>query len=111
MRGLGLSRLATVLVAACCVGETIAGEVLKKTPQIQTLPPLREQSDLVDSWTKERKALIPGLLRKYGVDAWLVGYPFLLLTLSEFLVHIVVLPGVFTWKQFAVIHSHCNVSP
>lgn len=44
-----------------------------KTPQSQTLPSLREQARIVDGWTEERKALIPGLLRKYGVDAWLVG--------------------------------------
>lgn len=44
-----------------------------KTPQIQTLPSLREQASIVDGWTEERKALIPGLLRKYGVDAWLMS--------------------------------------
>ncbi|KAH9897128.1 hypothetical protein F4778DRAFT_772011 [Xylariomycetidae sp. FL2044] len=44
-----------------------------KKPEIQTLPPLREQADLINSWTEERKALIPGLLRKYGVDAWLMS--------------------------------------
>ncbi|KAI2627172.1 putative lipoprotein [Xylaria nigripes] len=65
--------LATVLAAACCVVETSAGEVSKKTPQIQILPSLREQADLIDSWTEERRALIPGLLRKYGVDAWLMS--------------------------------------
>ncbi|KAJ2979135.1 hypothetical protein NUW58_g7279 [Xylaria curta] len=70
-----LSRLATVIVAASCVGETVGAGFAKKIPQLQTLPPLREQADLVNSWTEERKALIPGLLRKYGVDAWLVGDP------------------------------------
>lgn len=43
-----------------------------KTPQFQTLPPLREQAKIVDAWTEERIALIPGILRKYNVDAWLV---------------------------------------
>lgn len=43
-----------------------------KSPQFQTLPPLREQAQIVDDWTKKRKALVPGILRKYGVDAWLV---------------------------------------
>lgn len=71
MRTLGVSGLVTVFVAAYCVGETVA----KKTPQLQTLPTLQDQADLVNSWTEERKALIPGLLRKYGVDAWLVGDP------------------------------------
>ncbi|KAI1493616.1 putative lipoprotein [Biscogniauxia mediterranea] len=44
-----------------------------KAPQFQTLPPLREQAELVDAWTEERKALIPGLLRKHGVGAWLMS--------------------------------------
>ncbi|KAI0868817.1 xaa-Pro aminopeptidase family enzyme [Hypoxylon argillaceum] len=65
--------LATVLVAACCVGTTSAVGATKKTPQVQTLPPLQEQADLINSWTADRKALIPGLLRKYGVDAWLMS--------------------------------------
>ncbi len=42
-------------------------------PQYHTLPPLREQADLEDAWTAERKTIIPGLLHKYGVEAWLVG--------------------------------------
>jgi hypothetical protein len=41
-------------------------------PQIQTLPPLREQAKIVDAWTEERKSLIPGILQKYNVDAWIV---------------------------------------
>ncbi len=46
-----------------------------RTPQYQLLPSLREQAEIVDAWTEERKALIPGLMRKYGVDAWLVRPP------------------------------------
>ncbi|KAI1750535.1 xaa-Pro aminopeptidase family enzyme [Xylaria castorea] len=69
MRTSGVPGLVTVFAAAYCVGETAA----KKTPQVQTLPPLQEQADLVNSWTEERKALIPGLLRKYDVDAWLMS--------------------------------------
>ncbi len=42
--------------------------------QYHTLPPLREQADIQNGWTATRSALIPGLLRKYGVDAWLVNY-------------------------------------
>ncbi|KAI8631633.1 putative lipoprotein [Xylariaceae sp. FL1651] len=73
MWGMGLSHLATILIAACCVGEVIAVGTTKKPPHIQTLPSLREQADLVNSWSEERKALVPGLLRKYGVDAWLMS--------------------------------------
>lgn len=43
-----------------------------KKPGYYLLPPLREQDKIVNAWTQERKALIPGILRKYGVDAWLV---------------------------------------
>lgn len=68
--------LRTVFAIACYAGGITAAGVSKKTPQLQTLPPLQEQADLINSWTEDRKALIPGLLRKYGVDAWLVGDPF-----------------------------------
>ncbi|KAI0476284.1 hypothetical protein GGR56DRAFT_462984 [Xylariaceae sp. FL0804] len=63
---------ATVPIAAT---EETAAPMTKTPPpppRIWELPPLREQADLVDGWTEARKALIPGLLRKYGVDAWLV---------------------------------------
>lgn len=43
-----------------------------RTPRFHSLPPLREQEKLVNAWTEQRKALIPSILRKYGVDAWLV---------------------------------------
>ncbi|KAI0400894.1 xaa-Pro aminopeptidase family enzyme [Xylaria palmicola] len=69
MRILALSGLAALLVTS----ETVAAGFSKKPPQLQTLPPLREQADIVNSWTEDRKALIPGLLRKYGVDAWLMS--------------------------------------
>ncbi|KAI1177853.1 putative lipoprotein [Nemania sp. FL0916] len=69
MRASQLVGLATVLAATCCSATTVS----RKAPQLQTLPPLREQADIVDSWTEDRKALIPGLLRKYGVDAWLMS--------------------------------------
>ncbi|KAI1272498.1 xaa-Pro aminopeptidase family enzyme [Xylaria sp. FL0933] len=72
MRTLGLSSL-TALVVAYWAGETIAAGASHKTPQVHTLPPLQEQADIVNAWTEERKALIPGLLRKYGVDAWLMS--------------------------------------
>lgn len=73
MRGLS----AKLIVAAymCLAGGTLAGGTLAdatKRPEVQILPSLREQAQIVDAWTDERKALIPGILRKYGVDAWLV---------------------------------------
>jgi hypothetical protein len=44
-----------------------------KTPQIHTLPPLREQARIVDEWTEQRKAIVPEILRKYDIDAWLIS--------------------------------------
>ncbi|KAI0521729.1 xaa-Pro aminopeptidase family enzyme [Xylaria bambusicola] len=73
MRTSALSGLTTALIAALWASEIIAASASDKTPQIHTLPPLQEQADIVNSWTEERKALIPGLLRKYGIDAWLMS--------------------------------------
>lgn len=42
------------------------------SPSYQLLPSLREQAALQDKWYAERKEAIPGLLKKHGVDAWLV---------------------------------------
>ncbi|EGX96245.1 Xaa-Pro aminopeptidase family enzyme [Cordyceps militaris CM01] len=44
------------------------------TPNYQYLPPLREQSALQEKWYAERRATIPALLQKHGVDAWLREY-------------------------------------
>jgi len=46
-------------------------------PEYHTLPPLREQAEIQNAWTEERRAGIPKILKKYGVDAWLVRLPFL----------------------------------
>ncbi|CAK7270178.1 hypothetical protein SEPCBS119000_003956 [Sporothrix epigloea] len=43
------------------------------TPQYHTLPSLRDQAAIQDAWTAERKTIIPSLLQKYGVDAWLMS--------------------------------------
>ena len=45
----------------------------RSKPQYRTLPPLREQAAIEDAWTDERLKQVPALLRKYGVDAWLVS--------------------------------------
>jgi hypothetical protein len=63
----------TAATALALIGAVVrASTNPDKTPQLQTLPPLREQAQMVDAWTDERKALIPGILEKYGIDAWLV---------------------------------------
>ena len=43
------------------------------SPQYHTLPPLKEQASIVDGWRTERLANIPNILRKHGVDAWLMS--------------------------------------
>lgn len=43
-----------------------------REPQYVTLPSLREQLAITDKWRSERIANIPSILKKYGVDAWLV---------------------------------------
>ncbi|KAI1472178.1 uncharacterized protein F4812DRAFT_1853 [Daldinia caldariorum] len=58
---------------ACALVQAYVGTAPGKTPEVQILPSLREQARLLDGWTEERKALIPGLLRKYGIDAWLMS--------------------------------------
>lgn len=45
----------------------------EKPSQYQTLPTLREQAHILDEWRQERLDAIPELLRKHGVDAWLVS--------------------------------------
>ncbi|KAI1343546.1 hypothetical protein F5Y15DRAFT_236087 [Xylariaceae sp. FL0016] len=69
MRGLGSISISIAALLASATSNAVA----RKVPQVQTLPPLREQAELIDSWTDERIALIPGLLHKYGVDAWLMS--------------------------------------
>lgn len=45
------------------------------TPKYNPLPPLREQARIQNAWTEERKAGIPALLKKHGVEAWVVRLP------------------------------------
>jgi hypothetical protein len=45
----------------------------KHSPSIHTLPPLREQASIINGWVADRKKLIPGILRRYGAEAWLVS--------------------------------------
>lgn len=44
-----------------------------KTPKYVTLPPLREQSTIQDTWTQQRLDNVPNILKKYDVDAWLMS--------------------------------------
>ncbi|KAI5120926.1 hypothetical protein M0805_002906 [Coniferiporia weirii] len=38
-----------------------------------SLPTLRAQADVLDAWTQERLDGLPDLMRRYGVDAWLMS--------------------------------------
>ncbi len=40
--------------------------------EYKRLPSLREQAAIQDQWRAERMSRVPALLKKYGVDAWLV---------------------------------------
>jgi len=51
---------------------TLAHQVSKE-PLYITLPPLRSQTTLVNSWRKERLENVPKILKKYNVDAWLIS--------------------------------------
>ncbi|KAK1988337.1 xaa-Pro aminopeptidase family enzyme [Colletotrichum cereale] len=63
--------LTTALIpAAALLWEPVAGDT---TPKYNPLPPLREQARIQDAWTEERKAGIPALLKKHGVEAWVVS--------------------------------------
>ncbi|KAE8445227.1 hypothetical protein EG329_013599 [Mollisiaceae sp. DMI_Dod_QoI] len=44
-----------------------------REPEYVTLPSLREQLAITDTWRSERLANIPNILKKYGVDAWLMS--------------------------------------
>lgn len=55
----------------------VVAELVPPKPEYRILPPLREQAEIQDGWTRERRAGIPKLLQKYGIDAWLVGVSFI----------------------------------
>ncbi|KAJ4479303.1 hypothetical protein J3R30DRAFT_3657308 [Lentinula aciculospora] len=42
-------------------------------PHYKPLPSLREQAQIRDTWLNERISRIPSLLKKHGVDAWLMS--------------------------------------
>jgi len=51
---------------------TIVAASPQLQPSYQGLPSLREQADIQNAWRTERVANIPSILRKHGVDAWLM---------------------------------------
>ena len=68
----------TVIFSVLC--SSIIGQLHPTKPaQYQQLPKLRERARIQDEWRDERIAGIPSLLRKYDIDAWLVGYEYTVL--------------------------------
>ena len=62
--------------SVCLLVHPVDGQLHPTRPaQYQSLPPLREQSDILNNWRLERLNHLPYLLQKYGVDAWLVRIP------------------------------------
>ena len=45
-----------------------------KPAKYQRLPSLREQAEIMDRWRQQRLDALPNLMKKYGVDAWLVRH-------------------------------------
>lgn len=41
--------------------------------QYSLLPPLREQARIQDGWRDERFKLASGMMKKYGVDVWIMS--------------------------------------
>lgn len=67
-----MARLLSVGVL-CLRFLTVLSEQTVRIPEYQHLPPLREQAAIQNAWRAERVSNIPQILRKYGVDAWLVS--------------------------------------
>ncbi|KAK1834454.1 hypothetical protein QBC39DRAFT_343146 [Podospora conica] len=61
-----------VVLAALAAGSALES-IGDLTPEYHTLPPLREQAEIRDGWTRERVAGIPNILQRHGVDAWLIS--------------------------------------
>ncbi|CAK7240236.1 MAG: hypothetical protein STHCBS139747_001674 [Sporothrix thermara] len=68
---LAWSAVALGAVAEATLASTAASST--SSPQYHRLPSLRDQAAIQDAWTVERKNLIPHLLHKHGVDAWLMS--------------------------------------
>ncbi|CAF9920327.1 MAG: hypothetical protein GOMPHAMPRED_002056 [Gomphillus americanus] len=60
-----------VNLISCLLPLAVYAESLN--PKYHGLPSLREQAAIQDSWRDERLANIPQLLRKHGVDSWLMS--------------------------------------
>jgi len=75
MKLLCLAVFQTLVLVSLCASLLLPSDATTSgpSPQYVALPPLREQAAIQDSWTAERLARVPSLLRKYNVDAWLMS--------------------------------------
>lgn len=73
---IGAAQLCTSLEEAPASTSILPSIHEDPTPQIryQPLPSLREQAEIQEKWRTQRLETIPSLLKKYGVDAWLVRF-------------------------------------
>lgn len=63
----------TTIFYAFWLAGSISAQLHPQNPaKYPKLPSLREQAQILDEWKAERIARIPLLLKKHGVDAWLV---------------------------------------
>ncbi|KAJ3847491.1 hypothetical protein EV368DRAFT_51086 [Lentinula lateritia] len=69
-----LSFITWILLLLSCNLLTYSAFASRETTiQYKPLPSLREQARIRDHWLTERISRIPSLLRKHGVDAWLMS--------------------------------------
>lgn len=62
------------LLHLAALSVAVTGQLHPSTPaKYQELPSLRERAQIQDTWRDERVSRIPSLLKKHGVDAWLVS--------------------------------------
>lgn len=45
----------------------------KESSKYRTLPNLRTQASIIDSWRDERLKVVPDLLKEYDADVWIMS--------------------------------------
>ena len=75
MSGLwGLLVTVYVVLVALALPFTRAQLHPKEPSRYHVFPSLREQAQIQDEWREERLGRLPELMRRHGVDVWLVGF-------------------------------------
>ncbi|KAF9054941.1 hypothetical protein BDZ89DRAFT_1106870 [Hymenopellis radicata] len=64
----------SLIICAVSAFLLVNGQLQPAFPaEYKRLPSLREQAAIQDQWRAERMSRVPALLKKYGVDAWLMS--------------------------------------